>query len=130
MKPRRTRSTSWISIGVAAIAVAWLSGCCSNVRCIPCQPAGIYLTVLDDWTQMVQSAAKVSIAGKPCQPASVKGSAVYICSVPAGTYSIDIEQPGYTPTQVMFALEAEWDGCCLCGPIAYGSASIVPVETM
>ena len=61
----------------------------------------------------------------PCQPASVKGSAVYICSVPAGTYSIDIEQPGYTPTQVMFALEAEGMAVCLCGPIAYGSASIV-----
>lgn len=130
MKPRRIHRLSWFFGGFAAVASATLSGCCSSVRCIPCQPPGIYITVLDDWTQKVLSDAKVSIAGKPCQPASIKGSAVYLCSVPAGSYAIDLEQPGYTPTQVMFVLESEGEGCCLCGPIGYGSASLVPVETM
>lgn len=88
------------------------------------------MTVLDEWTQMVLSEATVSIGGKPCQPASIKGSAVFICNVPAGSYLVDVEAKGHSPTQTMFELPAEGDGCCLCGPISYGTTSVVPVSSM
>jgi hypothetical protein len=128
MRPRRVRLLPSLLLALGGMT---LSGCCSAVLCDACQPSGIYLRVTDAWTQLVLGEVTVSVNGQPCTPMVLGDSQVFRCALPAGEHTIDLEAPNYQPNQAKLTLQAEsGEGCCLCGPIGYGTAELVPLDTM